>query len=86
MTPHSATLPTVLVKSVSAPSAVLCPPLVNPPNGVVDFSAGRLYRSIAVYACDAGYVLSGNLTRMCLADGTWDRQAPSCERELHSQH
>ena len=64
----------------------MCSPLANPLNGVVDVTGGRSYRSIAVYACDTGFVLRGNLTQMCLADGTWDREVPTCERKSHTQH
>ena len=59
----------------------MCLALSNPLNGVVDVSGGHSYRSTALYACDTGYMVNGNLTRTCLADGTWDRAAPTCERE-----
>ena len=34
--------------------------------------------SIATYMCDDGYVLTGNSTRTCQADGTWSGDSPTC--------
>lgn len=32
-----------------------------------------------MYECDNGYYLTGRQHRLCLANGTWDGQEPSCE-------
>ena len=38
-----------------------------------------LFESVATYQCTKGYVLSSNITRHCLASGTWSGVTPSCE-------
>lgn len=37
-----------------------------------------VFKAVAMYACDNGYVLSGALTRTCQADQTWSGLLPSC--------
>lgn len=83
---QSSLLTTYDSASVPYSLAVVCGVLQDPVNGIVDLNGGVLYRSIAVYACNAGYTLNGNLTQMCLEDGTWNRQEPTCEREPHTPH
>ncbi|VDI61669.1 Hypothetical predicted protein [Mytilus galloprovincialis] len=44
-----------------------------------------MYGDTCHYTCDIGHVLvSGNLTRTCLIDGTWDSSSPDCEEILTS--
>ena len=40
---------------------------------------GTLYMDTATYECDVGSsLISGNLTRTCLADGMWSGDVPVC--------
>ncbi|XP_052811571.1 neurogenic locus notch homolog protein 1-like [Mya arenaria] len=58
-----------------------CSVLSNPTNGKVDLSGGTTYQSVAVYSCNAGFVLSGTSSRTCQADTTWSGAMPSCARK-----
>ncbi len=40
----------------------------------------------ATYTCDDGYTLTGDMTRICLADGMWSGAAPTCDGEIHSNY
>ena len=40
---------------------------------------GNAFGSQANYSCSEGYVLNGNSTRMCQADGQWSGSEPTCE-------
>uniref|UniRef100_A0A8C2FEX8 Sushi domain-containing protein n=1 Tax=Cyprinus carpio TaxID=7962 RepID=A0A8C2FEX8_CYPCA len=37
------------------------------------------YNSMVTYACDIGYILTGNPTLICRADGLWDDPPPRCD-------
>lgn len=54
-----------------------CPALEDIENGAV-FQNGTAVGSAAYYVCDAGSVITGDKTRLCLADGTWSGQQPTC--------
>ena len=58
----------------------MCPALPDPTNGVVshDMDVGDL----ANYSCNDGYYLNGIEIRMCMADGTWSGNTPTCQRML----
>lgn len=61
-----------------------CPTLAAPTNGSVDRTTG-VAGDIATYACEMGYVLTGNggsSIRTCQLDGTWTGSEPSCEEVL----
>lgn len=51
-------------------------------NGTITYS-GLTFGEKAVYSCIEGYNLTlnsaGSDTRMCLSDGIWSSDAPSCE-------
>ena len=47
-------------------------------NGAVDISGGTNYKCTAVYTCDTGYVLTGNVTRTCQEDANWSGSEPTC--------
>ncbi len=64
-------------------AAVDCGDLEDPDNGDVDFSS-TIFKSVATYSCDTGFILVGVTTRVCQADGKWSGDAPTCERK-HSQ-
>ena len=46
-----------------------------PANGNVTVSADG---NIATYACDVGFVLKGNATRVCQASNAWNGEEPIC--------
>ncbi|XP_053396463.1 sushi, von Willebrand factor type A, EGF and pentraxin domain-containing protein 1-like isoform X5 [Mercenaria mercenaria] len=54
----------------------------TPPNSMgaeVTTSAGTLENSVATYVCQNGFThTSGNLTRTCGPDSTWDGTVPTC--------
>ena len=48
-------------------------------NGAVDTSGGTNYKCTAVYTCDTGYILNGNITRTCQGDANWSGSEPTCD-------
>ncbi|XP_071125161.1 CUB and sushi domain-containing protein 2-like isoform X2 [Mytilus edulis] len=63
--------------------AVACPDLRIAPINFATITAetGTSYQDTITYACNTGYKLkSGNLTRECLADGSWSGGPPVCGR------
>ncbi|KAG8589288.1 hypothetical protein GDO81_006335 [Engystomops pustulosus] len=46
-------------------------------NGKVQIT-GIDFGSKALYSCNAGYIISGNLTRKCTEDGVWEGRPPTC--------
>ena len=58
--------------------AVSCGNLSSPVDGEVS-AEGNTFGSQANYSCSEGYVLNGNSTRMCQADGQWSGSEPRCE-------
>ena len=57
---------------------VLCESISYPPDGEVSYSNSRRYPSLATYACDAGFALTGEMHRQCTSSGVWDGQEPVC--------
>ena len=55
-----------------------CGSLSHPGNGTVTHSSPT-FEIIATYSCDVGYLLIGEMTRVCQADGNWNSTAPVCE-------
>ena len=66
-------------KSSTSCTVVNCGSLTDIPNGAVDTSGGTNYKCTAVYTCDTGYVLDGNITRTCQEDGMWSGSEPTCD-------
>ena len=54
-----------------------CPDLPDIPNGSVSES-GFTTGSIAVYSCDEGFMLMGDLERECMNNSMWSGEAPVC--------
>ncbi len=57
-----------------------CPTLSAPANGSVDRTSGAP-GEVAIYSCDAGFILTGNEgtdRRVCQADRTWTGSEPTC--------
>ena len=50
-------------------------------DGNVNFT-DTVFGSQATYTCLYGYNITGDITRVCLADGTWSGSVPFCERKL----
>ena len=61
----------------------MCPTLSNPANGQVTVNTGTV-GSVAIYACNYGYNLTGARMRMCVQEGVTGQwtEPPTCEREL----
>ena len=41
------------------------------------------FGSNASYTCETGYMLNGDMTRMCQDSGDWSGSAPTCDRKLN---
>ncbi|XP_053406533.1 CUB and sushi domain-containing protein 1-like [Mercenaria mercenaria] len=67
----SGTTPTCLAKD--------CGKLSAPSNGNVMTPNGTKYLSQAEYKCIFGYVLRGEIRRICNASGNWSGTSPTCE-------
>ncbi len=57
--------------------AIRCNLLVNPDNGFVKFS-GVTVGATGSYACNRGNTLRGNTVRVCLPNGEWSGEVPTC--------
>ena len=64
-------------------SIAMCPPLPDIDNGVVSWT-GLSPGDVATYTCDLGFILVGDVTRICTDNGTWSGEEPTCERKLLS--
>ena len=54
-------------------TVVVCPDLREPNNSAIDYSQEpHEYLSLARYVCASGYMLDGDESRECRADGTWN--------------
>ena len=62
-----------------------CGDLVDPMNGLVLLDE-TVFESIATYTCDPGFVLNGNMERICQANGNWSGTEPTCEGQSHTMH
>lgn len=60
-------------------TAVECPALRDPENGLVDVS-GSTVGATATYTCNSGFVLVGVQRRVCQREGAWSGEEPTCER------
>ncbi|XP_060580368.1 sushi, von Willebrand factor type A, EGF and pentraxin domain-containing protein 1-like [Ruditapes philippinarum] len=56
-----------------------CGTLANPTNGEVKMPDGTLFGATAVYTCNSGYSTKDYYKRTCLSNGTWSRNAPTCQ-------
>ncbi len=55
----------------------MCEDLSSPVNGMI-MLMGRTPGSIAMYSCDMGFRLNGEMTRTCQTDGNWSNEEPTC--------
>ena len=54
-------------------SMVPCPSLLYPDKGTL-----RIHRREAIYDCQDGYTLVGNIRRYCQKNGKWTGEEPFC--------
>ena len=66
--------------SASPPTCtpVDCGSFTAPANGDVT-QPDTTFMGVATFACDAGYVLNGDASSTCQADGNWSTPAPTCD-------
>jgi hypothetical protein len=57
---------------------VKCSPLKTPANGKLALSKIS-YKGRAKFTCDDGFSLEGNATVICLANGSWSSEIPTCK-------
>ena len=55
-----------------------CAPLDDPCDGYVD-TPDTTVGGVATYSCDIGFVMVGDPTRICQANGLWDGEMPCCD-------
>ncbi|KNC46970.1 cell surface receptor IPT/TIG domain-containing protein [Thecamonas trahens ATCC 50062] len=55
-----------------------CEQLVAPVNGRLLSCPSRTYRDVCSYDCDDGFILVGDITRTCLASGSWSSTPAIC--------
>ncbi|XP_078687161.1 uncharacterized protein LOC144919463 isoform X16 [Branchiostoma floridae x Branchiostoma belcheri] len=65
-------------RDVPTCTAVTCPTLTNPANGVLSPSGANSYQNTVTLTCDAGYQSSGVSTITCQADRSWSAAIPTC--------
>ena len=56
---------------------------MDPTNGMVDDGAATFGMN-AIYTCNEGYTLIGNMMRTCQANEMWSGSDPGCFSECHS--
>ncbi|XP_047133368.1 uncharacterized protein LOC100208285 isoform X1 [Hydra vulgaris] len=56
---------------------VSCGPLENPKNGHVNIT-GDKYGDSSKFFCDGGYIITGNDSSTCQANGRWSASSPFC--------
>ena len=59
-----------------------CGSLPGPTNGAVSTSSGTNENDTAIYSCETGYNLNGEIIRTCEDDGQWAPDEPTCDRKL----
>ena len=80
--PPSLSLPSS--PSLSYPPSLLavhCSDPLHPRHGRVTFVRPVMFGTVATYSCNAQHGLVGPATRVCLANGQWSVQAPTCRRK-----
>lgn len=60
-----------------------CSPLpeISNAKAVILSGGGRSYGTIVRFECDEGYERSGHPTLLCMSNGTWSGEVPSCSRK-----
>ncbi|XP_078665151.1 sushi, von Willebrand factor type A, EGF and pentraxin domain-containing protein 1-like [Branchiostoma floridae x Branchiostoma belcheri] len=57
-------------------TAAQCPPLTNPINGFM--TGSNSYGDVVNFTCEPGYKLAGTSSLICLSEGTWNGNSPTC--------
>lgn len=59
-----------------------CPPLPETPhtNATILNGGGRSYGTIVRFECEPGYMRSGHPVVLCMSNGTWSSDVPTCSR------
>lgn len=65
-------------------SASQCPALADliHGNATILNGGGRSYGTIVRFECDPGYVRSGPPVVLCMSNGTWSGEVPTCSRKF----
>ncbi|XP_035679036.1 IgGFc-binding protein-like [Branchiostoma floridae] len=58
---------------------ISCPLLTAPTDGALSPAGPYEYPNQVTFTCNPGYVLNGDATTTCQADGTWSNAVPTCE-------
>lgn len=58
-----------------------CGEAVSIEHGTLIHLNGTKYEGVLKYVCEEGYLLHGDETRQCQADGQWDGELPLCKSE-----
>ncbi len=68
---------------------LMCPELRPAPmNGELSYNSvdgetnNRVVNTVATYTCNPGYMLTGEATRLCLANAKWSGSEQTCPRML----
>ncbi|KAK6617037.1 hypothetical protein RUM44_005394 [Polyplax serrata] len=61
-----------------------CPPLPETPhaNQTILNGGGRSYGTIVRIECEPGYIRSGHPVLLCMSNGTWSQNVPTCTRAI----
>lgn len=61
-----------------------CPPLPETPSAkqTILSGGGRSYGTIVRFDCDPGYIRSGPPTLLCMSNGTWSGDVPTCSSKM----
>ncbi|KAI8513840.1 hypothetical protein Bbelb_081640 [Branchiostoma belcheri] len=57
---------------------VQCPARAAPANGAVSPTGAVSYPNSVTFTCNTGYILNGDASATCRADGTWSHPVPVC--------
>ena len=65
------------------PAVVTCSALSDPTNGMVSVPNNN-FGTVANYMCNTGYMLTGDVIRVCEVNGDWSGTASTCDSTLSS--
>lgn len=62
-----------------------CAPLPEAPHSNITIlnGGGRSYGTIVRFECEPGYVRSGHPVILCMSNGTWSDEVPTCSRKYN---
>lgn len=61
-----------------------CPPLPETPhaNQTILNGGGRTYGTIVRIECEPGYIRTGHPVLLCMSNGSWSQNVPTCSRKF----